>query len=249
MGDYQAKLRELTQDEVVSQLEGNGGLLALTRSELFFIGPDGAQRAALTDIKKVVGGKGGVLQVVGDAGPLIEAPVQAFQVDELRLFFESVKTYVARSQKQAAAPPPPETQPEMAPEPEPAPPPPPEPEPEPVAPPPDEPVPEPEPPAPEKTTSEPLTLDEEPDLPPPITPPEEPTPAAAYDLDEPPAPPPAPKRGSSVTGLLLKLTSLATLGLAGYWIYQNPTADVMQLGLVVVAGLGAALLEWHVSDL
>jgi len=245
MGEYQTKLNELTQDEVVSQLEGDGGLLALTRSELFFIGPDGAQRAALTDIKKVVGGKGGVLQVVGEAGPLIEAPVQAFQVDELRLFFESVKTYVARSQKQAAAgqagP-----APGPAPEPEPAPPPPPPP-----------PVEEPEiaAPPPETTTSEPVTLDEEPDLPPPITPPEEPAPASSvYDLDEPepapaPAAPPARRRGSGVTGLLLKLTSLATLGLAGYWIYQNPTADVMQLGLVVVAGLGAALLEWHVSDL
>jgi len=245
MGEYQAKLRELTQDEVVSQLEGDGGLLALTRSELFYIGPEGAQRAALTEIKKVVGGKGGVLQVVGDAGPLIEAPVQAFQVDELRLFFESVKTYVARSQKQPA-PPPPATQPEMAPEPEPepAPPPPPPPPPPPVedagvvAPP------------PEKTTSEPVTLDEEPDLPPPITPPEEPgRPEPAYALDETPPAPAPPRRGNGVTGILLKLTSLATLGLAGYWIYQNPTADVMQLGLVVVAGLGAALLEWHVSDL
>ncbi|WP_457638499.1 hypothetical protein [Oceanithermus sp.] len=246
MGEYQDKLRELTQDEVVSQLEGNGGLLALTRSELFFIGPDGAQRAALREIKKVVGGKGGVLQVVGDAGPLIEAPVQAFQVDELRLFFESVKAYVARSQKQPA-PPPPATQPEMVPEPEPAPPPPPPPPPAPpheeasVAPPP-----------PEKTTSEPLTLDEEPDLPPPITPPEEPgKPAPAYALDEapPPPPPPPPRRGGGVTSILLKLTSLATLGLTGYWIYQNPMADVMQIGLAAVAGLGAALLEWHVSDL
>jgi len=245
MGEYQTKLNELTQDEVVSQLEGDGGLLALTRSELFFIGPDGAQRAALTDIKKVVGGKGGVLQIVGEAGPLIEAPVQAFQVDELRLFFESVKTYVARSQKQAA--PPPAAPAEAAPEPEP----------EPVPPPPPPPPPFEEAeiaaPEPEKATSEPVTLDEEPDLPPPITPPEEPAPAAAVydDLEEPaPAPAPvAPRRGNRVTGLLLKLTSLATLGLAGYWIYQNPMADVMQLGLVVVAGLGAALLEWHVSDI
>lgn len=234
MGEYQSRLRELTQDVVVSQLEGDGGLLALTRSELFFIGPEGAQRAALTEIKKVVGGKGGVLQVVGEAGSLIEAPVQAFQVDELRLFFESVKTYVARSQKQPA---PPATQPEMAPEPE-APPPPPPVEEAPVAAP------------PEKTTSEPVTLDEEPDLPPPITPPEEPgPPTPAYDLDE-SVPPPVPvRRGNGVTGLLLKLTSLASLGLAGYWVYQNPNADVMQLGLAVVAGLGAALLEWHVSDL
>jgi len=236
MGDYQAKLQELTQDEVVSQLEGGGGLLALTRSELFFIGPEGAQRAALTDIKKVVGGKGGVLQVVGEAGPLIEAPVQAFQVDELRLFFESVKTYVARSQRQP--PPPAERLPEMAPEPEPVPPP---------------PVPEEaafSTPIQEEDISQPVTLDEEPDLPPPITPPEEPAPAAAvYDFDAPAPPAAAPRRGNGVTGLLLKLTSLATLALAGYWVYQNPAADIMQLGLAVVAGLGAALLEWHVSDL
>jgi len=238
MGEYQAKLRELTQDEVVSQLEGDGGLLALTRSELFFIGPEGAQSAALREIKKVVGGKGGVLQVVGESGPLIEAPVQAFQVDELRLFFESVKTYVARSQKQPAPPPPP-TEPEMAPEPD-------------LTPAPQqEPAPPPPPPAPPEEASEPVTLDEEPDLPPPITPPEEPAAPAEIYADEPTPPPPPPpaRRKNVVTGLLLKLTSLATLGLAGYWIYQNPTADVMQLGLVVVAGLGAALLEWHVSDL
>ena len=239
MGEYQAKLRELTQDEVVSQLEGDGGLLALTRSELFFIGPEGAQRATLREIKKVVGGKGGVLQVVGESGPLIEAPVQAFQVDELRLFFESVKTYVARSQKQPAPPPPP-TEPEMAPEPDLTP----APQPEPAPPPPS-------PPPPPEEASEPVTLDEEPDLPPPITPPEEPASPAEIYADEPTPPPPPPpaRKKNAVTGLLLKLTSLATLGLAGYWIYQNPTADVMQLGLVVVAGLGAALLEWHVSDL
>jgi len=239
MGEYQTKLRELTQDEVVSQLDGEGGLLALTRSELFYIGPEGAQRAALTDIKKVVGGKGGVLQVVGESGPLIEAPVQAFQVDELRLFFESVKTYVARSQKHPA---PPTTEAEAAPEPEV----------EPAATPPSAPAGESGviSPSPEKTTSEPVTLDEEPDLPPPITPPEEPSALPpAYKLDETPSVPAPQRRGNGITSLLLKLTSLATLGLAGYWVYQNPTADIMQLGLVVVAGLGAALLEWHVSDL
>jgi len=234
MGDYQAELRELTQDEVVSQLEGNGGLLALTRSELFFIGPDGAQRAPLTKIKKVIGGKGGVLQVVGEAGPLIEAPVQAFQVDELRLFFESVKAYVARSQQPAPAP---ATQPEMAPEPEPQ-----------AAMEVEEPpmdLPE-----SEDEANEPLTLDEEPDLPPPITPPEEPgPPTITYDLDEPEPPPPPPRRGRAITGWLLKITSLATLAAGGYWVYQNPTADVAQITLVAIAALGGALLEWHVSDL
>jgi len=215
MGDYQAKLQELTQDEIVSQLEGDGGLLALTRSEIFYISPEGAQRAALSDIKKVVGGKGGVLQIIGNHGPLIEAPVQAFQVDELRLFFESVKTYVARDQKQTSS----------AAVARPA-------------------------PAPEKVTSDPVTLDEELDLPPPISPPEElRRPVPAYNLNEPAHQPPAARRGNAVTGTLLKITSIATLALAGFWAYQNPITDLTQFGLVLVAGLGAALLEWHVSDL
>jgi len=82
--------------------------------------------------------------------------------------------------------------------------------------------------------------------------PEEPAPPAEIYTEEPtpvPAATPAVRKGNAVTGILLKLTSLATLGLAGYWIYQNPTADLIQLGLVVLGGLGAALVEWHVSDL
>jgi len=231
MSEYQARLRDLTQDEVVSQLEGADGLLALTNSELFFIGADGVQRAPLSEIKKVVGGKGGTLVVMGEAGPLIEAPVQAFQMDELRLFFESVKTFVARQKSgaaPAAAPPPP-------PEPEPAPPP--------------RREPEPPPPPPEEDTR-PVTLEEETELPPPITPPEEPAPpAAAAYLPEAPVAPPPPRPRSGVTGLLLKLTSLATFALTAYWIYANPAADPMTLGFVALGGLGAALLEWHVSNL
>ncbi|WP_457628008.1 hypothetical protein [Oceanithermus sp.] len=232
MSEYQERLRELTQDEVVSQLEGADGLLALTNSELFFIGADGVQRAPLNEIKKVVGGKGGTLLVMGESAPLIEAPVCAFQVDELRLFFESVKTYVAR-QKAAtasAAPPSPPPPPEPpAPPPEPA-----------------EAPPAPEPPAAE---TEPVTLEEEDDLPPPITPPEEPVaPAEAYATDEPAAAAPAARK-SGVTGLLLKLTSVATFALAAYWIYANPTADPMTLGFVALGGLGVVLVEWHVSNL
>ncbi|WP_456411039.1 hypothetical protein [Oceanithermus sp.] len=225
MSEYQERLRELTQDEVVSQLEGADGLLALTNSELFFIGADGVQRAPLNEIKKVVGGKGGTLLVMGESAPLIEAPVRAFQVDELRLFFESVKTYVARQKAATASAAPP------------SPPPPPEPA---------EAPPAPEPPAAE---TEPVTLEEEDDLPPPITPPEEPVaPAEAYATNEPTAAAPAARK-SGVTGLLLKLTSVATFALAAYWIYINPTADPMTLGFVALGGLGAALVEWHVSNL
>ncbi len=233
MSEYQERLRELTQDEVVSQLEGADGLLALTNSELFFIGADGVQRAPLSEIKKVVGGKGGTLLVMGESAPLIEAPVRAFQVDELRLFFESVKTFVAR-QKTAtvsAAPPPPPPPPS-----------------EPPAPPP-EPAAAPPVPEPAAEDTQPVTLEEEADLPPPITPPEEPVaPAEAYATDEPAAAAPAARK-SGVTGLLLKLTSVATFALAAYWIYANPTADPMTLGFVALGGLGAALVEWHVSNL
>ncbi|GEM89925.1 YcxB family protein [Oceanithermus desulfurans] len=228
MSAYQEKLRELTQDEVVSQLEGADGLLALTRAELFYIGEAGVQRAPLDKIKKVVGGKGGTLVVMGEAAPLIEAPVRAFQVDELRLFFESVKTFVAR-QKQATV---------SAPPPEPAPPPaPPEPEPAPAEPAAAEP--------PESAEERPVTLEEE--LPPPITPPEEPAPAAEIYTTEPAAAP--ARRTGGFMGALLKLFSLGTLGAAGYWIYMNPTADLSYLIFAGVLGLGVALVEWHASNL
>jgi len=227
MSAYQEKLRELTQDEVVSQLEGADGLLALTRAELFYIGEAGVQRAPLAEIKKVVGGKGGTLVVMGEAAPLIEAPVRAFQVDELRLFFESVKTFVAR-QKQATV---------SAPPPEPAPPPAPEPAPAPAEPEPAESV--------ESTGERPVTLEEE--LPPPITPPEEPAPAAEIYATKPAAAP--ARRTGGFMGALLKLFSLGTLGAAGYWIYMNPTADLANLIFVGVLGLGVALVEWHASNL
>jgi hypothetical protein len=222
MSAYQEKLRELTQDEVVSQLEGDDGLLALTRAELFYIGEAGVQRAPLGEIKKVVGGKGGTLVVMGEAAPLIEAPVRAFQVDELRLFFESVKTFVARQKQATSSVPPPEPAPPPAPEPAP--------EPEPEA-------------APEER---PVTLEEE--LPPPITPPEEPAPAAAEIYATEPAATGARRTGGFM-GALLKLFSLGTLGAAGYWVYMNPTADLTNLIFVGVLGLGVALVEWHASNL
>ncbi len=224
MSAYQEQLRELTQDEVVSQLEGADGLLALTRAELFYIGNDGVQRAALGEIKKVVGGKGGTLLVMGEAAPLIEAPVRSFQVDELRLFFESVKAFVAR-QKQGAAPAAATEPPPPAPEPEPAPP--------------------PEAEATSAPPEEPVTLEDEPA---PITPPEEPAPAAEIYATE-PAAAPATRRTGGLMGGLLKLFSLATLGAAGYWVYMNPTADLANLIFVGVFGLGVALVEWHASNL
>jgi len=217
MSAYQEKLRELTQDEVVSQLEGADGLLALTRAELFYIGEAGAQRAPLGEIKKVVGGKGGTLVVMGEDTPLIEAPVRAFQVDELRLFFESVKTFVAR-QKQVGA---------------------------------QSPAPSPQKEAVGHAQERPLTVDE--DTSAPVNspaagaPPSRPTrPAEIYSTEPAVAP---PKRRGGLSGGLLKLFSLATLGATGYWIYTNPTADLSYLIFTGVLGLGVALVEWHASNL
>ena len=154
-----------------------------------------------------------MLVVMGEASPLIDAPVRAFQVDELRLFFESVKTFVAR-QKQTAV-----TAPTPAPEPTPA--------------------------ESEPAEERPVTLEEE--LPPPITPPEEPAPAAEIYRTDPEAGP--VRRTGGPMSALLKLFSLGTLAAAGYWIYMNPTADPAYLIFVGVLGLGAALVEWHASNL
>ena len=106
MSRYQARLQEATAEEVLSQLDGPEGLFAVTRSELIYIDDNGVQRAPLRQVRRVTS-RGGELLVMGDGGPLIRTPVKSFQIDELRLFFESVKTFAARSRQEAPPSPPP----------------------------------------------------------------------------------------------------------------------------------------------
>ena len=218
MSRYQARLQEATAEEVLSQLDGPEGLFAVTRSELIYIDDNGVQRAPLRQVRRVTS-RGGELLVMGDGGPLIRTPVKSFQIDELRLFFESVKTFAARS-RQEAPPPPPQPAPAPA-------------------------APASEPSATvEEALTDAQTAPEEaaPDpAPTPPPPAEEGTapPRASRDAARPARP----------TRLLLKLIGLATLGVTAGWVATHPEADPLTLAGVAVVGLGLAAMEWHVSEI
>ena len=107
MQDYEGLLHEATAEEVLAQLAGEQGLVAVTRGEILYVNPQGVSRAPLHEAKRVVsakklyGGRADVLVVASEQGPLFEVPVKGFDPKELQEFFGSVKTFVARARQQA----------------------------------------------------------------------------------------------------------------------------------------------------
>lgn len=107
MQDYEGLLHEATAEEVLAQLAGEQGLIAVTRGEILYINPQGVLRAPLYQAKRVVsakklyGGRADILVVASEQGPLFEVPAKGFDPKELQEFFGSVKTYVARARRQA----------------------------------------------------------------------------------------------------------------------------------------------------
>ncbi|MDX2005167.1 MAG: hypothetical protein SFU83_07805 [Meiothermus sp.] len=98
MGKYDSRLSNLTSADVFSRLEGQGGLLALSSRELFFLNDHSEQSARLASIKRIgVNKTSGNVDVMGDQGTLLEIPPTAFQKDELKLFLESLKGHVLRA--------------------------------------------------------------------------------------------------------------------------------------------------------
>jgi len=217
--NLEARLKEATQDPILSELKGSEGLFAITPRELIYVGPEGVQRAPLAEVRRVASAKGGRLLIAGKEATFIEASVAGFDVGELKLFFESVKGYVAKARRGELAPPP-------APEPEPE--------------------PAPPPPEPEETTLEAMPTEESPPVVPEeeeaeeAQPPPEPPPAAAEA--------PAPRKASPLR-LPLKLLALLTWGFTGAALYLHPELDPLWMGGLVLGGLGLGLAEWRVADL
>ncbi len=219
--NLEARLKEATQEPILTELKGAEGLFAVTPSELIFISPEGIQRAPLKEIRRVASAKGGRLVIAGKEKTFIEASVAGFDVNELKLFFESVKGYVTKARRGELAPPPPPAPPEeetfasvptqetppVVPEEEPPPAPPPPPEPEPAA--------------------RPMRV-------------VEPEPAPAVE-ETPPA--------RSPLRLPLKLLALVTWGYTGALAYLFPGLDPLWLGALLLGGLGLGLVEWRVADL
>ena len=236
--DYEARLREATDEPVLARLAGEKGLFAVTPSRLWYVSEAELKSAPLTAIRKV-SGRGGRLVIGGAEEIFIEAPVTGFDLDEVKVFFQQLKGYIkaARTGGLEAPPAAEPAAPEPEPEPEPA---------EAVAEsppltPPEEPVSFPEP-TPEEQP--PLVPEPEPEVE------AEPEPEMAPEFAEPapaPAAPPAPRRHALALPLKLLsvLTALYALGL--YFLY--PTADPILLGGAVLFGLGFALVEWRVADL
>jgi len=82
--NLEARLKEATQDPVLSELKGEEGLFAVTHRELIYVGPEGVQRAPLAEIRRVASAKGGRLRVAGKEATFIEASVAGFDVGEHR---------------------------------------------------------------------------------------------------------------------------------------------------------------------
>jgi len=231
--NLEERLREATQEPILSELKGAMSLFAVTPSELIYVGPKGVQRAPLREVKRVASAKGGKLIVAGKDHEFIEASIGGFDLGELKLFFESVKTYVAKAKRGELldeAPPPPEPEPEPEPPPPPPPPAPPEPEPELDADPP------------------PLVPEEEEELPP--LPPEpedlEDFPQEAYEDEE--LPVAEPPRRRSPLRIPLKILALLTLAYTAAFYFLYPDTDPWLIGGVILGGLGLALAEWQAAE-
>ncbi len=253
MGKYDVRLSSLTQAEIVSRLEGPGGLLALTHRELFYIDDNGTQSARLSQIKRIgVNKQSGTVDVVGEQGTLMSIAPVAFQKDELKLFLESLRGYVLKAKTE-----PTQTleQPTAAPKLE-------------EPPKPSHPTPlETPPPTPQIHIAEPpKTLPDEPadslwayegsprprkaaaaveegqPTPPPTRP------------DPPPPPTTATPRSPSPTqrliSVLLKVSALlSALTTAGYLVvHMGTTQDIwVPLGVIAV-GLSLSLIQWRLSE-
>lgn len=103
MGTYRERLLQLTQSPIIAQLEGPGGLLALSSQELFYLDDKTQQSARLAQIKRIsVNKQTGTVDVMSDQGTLMAIAPTTFQKDELKLFLESLKGHVLRAKSEAA---------------------------------------------------------------------------------------------------------------------------------------------------
>ncbi len=225
--NLKARLKEATQDPILSELKGSEGLFAITPRELIYVGTEGVQRAPLAEIRRVASAKGGILRIAGKETTFIEASVAGFDFGELKLFFESVKGYVTKARRG-------ELPPEPAEPAEPA-----------KTPPAPESPPSPEA-GPEEKTLETLPTEESP----PVVPEEEEAEKAPMPPEPTPAPAeaPAPRRTSPLR-LPLKLLALLTWGFTGAALYLYPGLDPLWMAGLLLGGIGLGLLEWRVADL
>lgn len=96
---YETRLAELVHEPVLTQLEGQGGLLALTGRELWLLDEQGQQHAPLSRIRRITRGEGGTVMILGEIDTLMTIPLRSFEVNELKMFLGSLKEHVIRARK------------------------------------------------------------------------------------------------------------------------------------------------------
>ncbi len=89
-------------EDIETRLEGQGGkVLIITARELIYYDNSGLQRGRLREIVNVKTAKTGELTVKSPTESLIEGSIKGFDLAELKFFFESVKSAIARAKASA----------------------------------------------------------------------------------------------------------------------------------------------------
>lgn len=234
MSTFEQRLASLTSEPPVAKLEGPGGLLAIGAKDLWLITPDQEQYTSLVQIKRITKGEGGQVVVLGESDTLMQIPLRAFQVEELKLFLESLRMHISRAKKSggsatlAASEPP---------------------------------QPPPPPPATSRPTLTPQMWEE--DSPAPVTtqvwtePAANPSPRkTAEDLPSPTQPPALASQGrtggqrSSLLSnpILLKALGLLSLVIGLVYIVTDSSANLVLLLWIAISSVGLGVLLWSQSE-
>lgn len=94
-----ARLREvgINDTDVQTRLDGKDKALVITDQDIIYVDTTGLQRSGLRFVTKVITDKTGALTIRSSSGPAIEGSIRGFDVTELKVFFEGVKTAIARA--------------------------------------------------------------------------------------------------------------------------------------------------------
>ncbi len=94
-----ARLREvgIAENDVQTRLDGKDKALVITDHDIVYADTSGLQRSGLRFVTKVITDKTGALTIRSSSGPAIEGSIRGFDVTELKVFFEGVKSAIARA--------------------------------------------------------------------------------------------------------------------------------------------------------
>jgi hypothetical protein len=99
------RLREIgiSDTDVQNRLDGKDKALVVTDHDVVYVDSSGVQRSTLRFVTKVITDKTGSLTIRSSSGPAIEGSIRGFDVTELKVFFEGVKSSIARAKTASGA--------------------------------------------------------------------------------------------------------------------------------------------------